>query len=143
MKIIFDDLAEEEFNDELEYYEIELENSKCQKYIVDVPEEVNDFLNTDFIEILEGKGLEIYSGLTPVNVTGNYFVDNWTNFESGTRYVNYSFQFVNQTTDHKIEVRSAAEFSDASAIIAYISGNGPSFPHCCPAPGFSARNICT
>jgi len=110
-----------------EYYEIELENSKCQKYIVDVPEEVNDFLNTDFIEILEGKGLEIYSGLTPVNVTGNYFVDNWTNFESGTRYVNYSFQFVNQTADHKIEVRSAAEFSDASAIIAYISGNGPKF----------------
>ena len=110
-----------------EYYEIELENVKCQKYIVDVPDEINDFLNTDFIEILEGKGLDINTGLSPINVTGNYFVNNWTNLESGTRYVNYSFQFVNQTAEHKIEVRSAAEFSDASAIIAYISGSGPSF----------------
>ena len=110
-----------------EYYEIELENIRCQKYIVDVPEEVNNFLNMDFIEILEGKGLEINNGLTPANVTGNYFVDNWTNLESGTRYVNYSFQFINQTSEYKIEVRSAAEFSDASAIIAYISGEGPSF----------------
>lgn len=112
---------------QFEYYEIEIENSRCQKYIVDVPEEINNFLNTDFIEILEGKGLQVNSGLTPANVTGNYFVDNWTNYESGTRYVNYSFQFVNQTKDHKIEVRSAAEFSDATGIIAYISGSGPIF----------------
>jgi len=106
-----------------EYYEIELENVRCLKYIVDVPEPVNDFLNMDFVEILEGKGLQIHAGLDPANVTGNYFVDNWTNLESGTRYVNYSFQFLNQTSDFQIEVRSAAEFSDATGIVAYISGN--------------------
>jgi hypothetical protein len=108
-------------------YKIELENTKCQKYIVDVPDEVNDFLNMDFIEILEGKGLQINNGLAPPNVTGNYFVDNWTNLESGTRYVNYSFQFVNQTTVFKIEVKTAAEFSDAFGIVAYISGEGQRF----------------
>jgi len=110
-----------------EYYEIEIENTRCQKFIVDVPEEVNDFLNMDFIEILEGKGLEINNGLVPPNVTGNYFVDNWTNIESGTRYVNYSFQFVNQTSEFKIEVKSAAEFSDAVGVVAYISGEGQIF----------------
>lgn len=112
---------------QFEFYEIELENSRCQKYIVDVPEEVNDFLDTDFIEILEGKGLQVHSGLTPGNVTGNYFVDNWTNYETGTRYVNYSFQFINQTSAHQVEVRSAAEFSDATGAVAFISGSGPIF----------------
>ena len=110
-----------------DFYTIELENTRCQKYIVDVPEEVNDFLNMDFIEILEGKGLQINNGLTPPNVTGNYFVDNWTNLETGTRYVNYSFQFVNQTAAFKIEVRTAAEFSDAHGVVAYISGEGQRF----------------
>jgi hypothetical protein len=110
-----------------EYYQIELENSKCQKYIVGVPEEVNEFLNTDFIDILEGKGLFVNNGLAPTNITGNYFADTWTNLESGTRYVNYSFQFLNQTTRFQIEVRSAAEFSDATGIVAYISGDGPNF----------------
>jgi hypothetical protein len=110
-----------------EYYALELENTRCKKYIVDVPDEVNNFLNMDFIEILEGKGLNLHSGLTPDNVTGNFFVDNWTNLESGTRYVNYSFQFLNQTSEFQIEVRSAAEFSDATAIVAYISGEGPAF----------------
>ena len=110
-----------------EYYQLELENTRCLKYIVDVPEEVNEFLNMDFIEILEGKGLQIHNGLTPDNVTGNYFVDNWTNLESGTRYVNYSFQFLNQTSEFQIEVKSAAEFSDATGIIAYISGDGQYF----------------
>lgn len=112
---------------QFEYYQIELENTRCTKYIVDVPEEVNGFLNMDFIEILEGKGLQIHNGLTPDNITGNYFVDNWTNLESGTRYVNYSFQFLNQTSEFQIEVKSAAEFSDATGIIAYISGDGQHF----------------
>ena len=110
-----------------DYYKIELENTRCQKYIVDVPEEVNDFLNMDFIEILEGKGLQVNNGLTPPNVTGNYFVDKWTNLETGTRYVNYSFQFVNQTADFQIEVKTAAEFSDAVGVVAYISGEGQRF----------------
>ncbi len=112
---------------QFEYYQIELENTRCMKYIVDVPEQINEFLNMDFIEILEGKGLQIHSGLTPDNVTGNYFVDNWTNLESGTRYVNYSFQFLNQTSEFQIEVKSAAEFSDATGIVAYISGDGQYF----------------
>jgi hypothetical protein len=112
---------------QFEYYQIELENTRCMKYIVDVPEPVNEFLNMDFIEILEGKGLQINSGLNPDNVTGNYFVDNWTNLESGTRYVNYSFQFLNQTSEFRIEVKSAAEFSDATGIVAYISGDGQYF----------------
>jgi len=112
---------------QFEYYQIELENTRCMKYIVDVPEEVNEFLNMDFIEILEGKGLQIHNGLTPDNVTGNYFVDNWTNLETGTRYVNYSFQFLNQTSEFQVEVKSAAEFSDATGIVAYISGDGQYF----------------
>jgi hypothetical protein len=110
-----------------DYYKIELDNTRCQKYIVDVPEEVNEFLNMDFIEKLEGKGLQVNIGLTPPNVTGNYYVDNWTNLESGTRYVNYSFQFVNQTAAFQIEVRTAAEFSDAVGVVAYISGEGQQF----------------
>jgi hypothetical protein len=112
---------------QFEYYQIELENTRCMKYIVDVPEPVNEFLNMDFLEILEGKGLKINNGLNPDNVTGNYFVDNWTNLESGTRYVNYSFQFLNQTSEFQIEVKSAAEFSDATGIVAYISGDGQYF----------------
>jgi len=112
---------------QFEYYQIELENTRCMKYIVDVPEPVNEFLNMDFLEILEGKGLQINNGLNPDNVTGNYFVDNWTNLESGTRYVNYSFQFLNQTSEFQIEVKSAAEFSEATGIVAYISGDGQYF----------------
>lgn len=112
---------------QFEFYQIEMENDRCEKYIVDVPEAVNNFLNTDFIDILEGKGLSVNTGLTPSNVTGNYYVDSWTNLESGTRYVNYSFQFLNQTAKYQIEVRSAAEFSDATGIQAFISGEGPFF----------------
>jgi len=129
IKSYFKGLSEQyaHIDTQFEYYQIELENTRCMKYIVDVPEQVNEFLNMDFIEILEGKGLQVHSGLTPDNVTGNYFVDNWTNLESGTRYVNYSFQFLNQTSEFQIEVKSAAEFSDATGIVAYISGDGQYF----------------
>lgn len=109
------------------YYEIELDNPACEDYIVGVPDDVNEFLDEEFIGILEDKGLVVHKGYSPPDVTGNYYVDSWTNYETGYTYKNYSYQFTNQTDDLEIEIKLAADNSTAKGYGSYISGENNSF----------------
>ncbi len=109
------------------YLEISKGGDTCENFIHGVPDEVNSFLSIDFIEMLEHKGLEINRGLEPPNVEGIYYVDSWANYETGTKYLNYTFRFDKQSKDLTIEVESASDQSNAIASAAFISGEGNNF----------------
>lgn len=109
------------------YFEISKGENTCENFIHGVPDEVNGFLSIDFIEMLEHKGLEINRGLEPPNVEGIYYVDSWANYETGTKYLNYTYRFDKQSKDLTIEVESASDQSNAIASAAFISGEGNNF----------------
>jgi len=108
-------------------FEIIYDSDECENFINDVPLEVNEFLNQEFIEILQDRGLEIHKGFNPPDVTGNYYVDSWTNKETDLQYINYSYQFTNQTPNFQIEVNSESDRAVAFGTGAFISGDGDNF----------------
>ncbi len=112
-------------------FEIIYDSDDCENFINDVPLEVNEFLNQEFIDILQDRGMEIHKGFDPPDVTGNYYVDSWTNKETSLQYVNYSYQFANQTPNLQIEVNSKSDRAVAFGTGAFISGDGTNFSIYC------------
>jgi len=112
-------------------YEIDYNNTICDNYINDVPFKVNDILTREILTTLENRGLLIYKGFTPPDVSGNYYLDNLTNLETGTKYINYSYQFFNQNQDFSIELKTASSTSDAIGKGAFISGEQNGFSIYC------------
>jgi len=129
VKCFFSDQDEKFINVETAFLYIEISKGGggCENFIYGVPDEVNGFLSIDFIEMLEHKGLEVNRGLVPPNVEGIYYVDSWANFETGTKYLNYTYRFDKQSEDLTIEVESASDQSNAIASAAFISGEGNNF----------------
>ena len=129
VKCYFSDQDEKFINVETAFLYIEISKGGggCENFIHGVPDEVNGFLSIDFIELLEHKGLEVNRGLAHPNVEGIYYVDSWANFETGTKYLNYTYRFDKQSEDLTIEVESASDQSNAIASAAFISGEGNNF----------------
>ncbi|NBC03658.1 MAG: hypothetical protein GVY20_08150 [Bacteroidetes bacterium] len=97
--------------------------------IDDVPPEVNDFLTTEDIEILEDEGLKIYKGLNPPNIEGNYYADSQEQENGNLVFMDYSYKFSNQTSDLKIELnyQSENEQDIGEGFGAFIAGSGQTF----------------
>ncbi len=112
-------------------YEIDFNNSICDDYINDVPFKVNDIITQEILTTLEDQGLVIHKGFTPPNVTGNYFVNDLENIENGDQYIDYSYQFFNQSQDFSIELKTASASSDATGKGAFISGESGGFSIYC------------
>jgi hypothetical protein len=96
-----------------------------------VPGGVNDFLSNSDIEKLENSGLLVYTGVNPPNITGNYYCNSWENFNTGVSYINYTYQFYNQTNDLKVSVKSAGGNSTSEGFGAFLSGSGDNFTVYC------------
>ncbi len=112
-------------------YEIDLNNSICDDYVNDVPYQVNNIITQDLIDEFEEKGLVIYKGFSPPDITGNYYLNDLTNLETGNKFKDYSYQFFNQKTDFSIELKYASNTSDAIGKGAFISGDVTSFSVFC------------
>jgi hypothetical protein len=113
------------------FYEIDINNVRCAKYIADVPEEVNDFINVDVLNVLQEKGLTIHKGIYPPDMTGSYLGNSLTNYETGNKYINYIYKFLNQTASNEVEVIVNSVSGDivdiGSGIGSFISGNNKGF----------------
>jgi hypothetical protein len=112
-------------------YEIDYNNSVCDNYINDVPYQVNNILTKELINQFEQNGMIIHKGFSPPDITGNYFMNDLTNLETGDLYKEYSYQFFNQEKDFSIELKYASNTSDAIGKGAFISGNDRNFSVYC------------
>jgi hypothetical protein len=112
-------------------YEIDLKNPICDNYVNDVPYQANNIITQELINKFEDKGLTIYKGFSPPDITGNYYLDDLTNMQTGHKFKDYTYKFFNQGKDFSIELKYASNTSDAVGKGAFISGNATSFSVYC------------
>ena len=97
--------------------------------IDDVPPGVNDFMSPEDKQTLQDNGLEIYTGLNPPNIEGNYYANSLTTSDGNIDFMNYSYRFHDQTAELSIRSSHISEngTDTAEGKGAFIAGSGTTF----------------
>ena len=103
----------------------DIENNEL--IIGDIPIRISTFLNEEHIETLTNLGLVFNKGITPPNIEGYFYVDNWKNLNTSATYINYSYNFYNQQQNNNIDFERCTSSSNASGSNGYISGEESNF----------------
>ena len=108
---------------------IELAHDGLTNPIDDVPGDINEIISEDFVNILEGKGMNIYTGFNPPDVEGNYYMNSLKNWETSTEYIEYTYKFENQSETYEIDIEYTIPDGSSISVAnkAYIAGEDNDF----------------